>query len=236
MPKQDRLEEIHGELITAIDSLNCAMAARDADGIVLWVSERLLSWLSYTEEEVVGQSMEMFFPPEIDAALQREAKLIEAGDPRARITILRRKDGTTFPILSIPQRRHPGDEQHPYFSVIVDLATVQTARPAGTGVAADLRARLDRIALEIQSIGLTANVSGTTSLPLEHPALKDLSDREREVLAHLVAGERVSAIAKRLFISPHTVRNHLKSVYRELGVGNQSDLIEMIRSLAADSD
>ncbi len=51
--------------------------------------------------------------------------------------------------------------------------------------------------------------------------------------AHLAAGDWVPAIAKRLYISPHTVRNHLKSIYRKVGVGTQSQLIERVRSLGS---
>jgi DNA-binding CsgD family transcriptional regulator len=37
-----------------------------------------------------------------------------------------------------------------------------------------------------------------------------------------VGGRRVPAIAKTLHISQHTVRNHLKSMFRQLAVGKQS--------------
>lgn len=50
---------------------------------------------------------------------------------------------------------------------------------------------------------------------------------------HLVAGERVPTIAGKLFISPHTVRNHLKSIYSKLQVHSQSELIVLVRSLAS---
>ena len=48
-----------------------------------------------------------------------------------------------------------------------------------------------------------------------------------------VAGKRVPAISKSLHISPHTVRNHLKSIYRQIGVGSQSELIEHVRVLGS---
>jgi DNA-binding CsgD family transcriptional regulator len=44
----------------------------------------------------------------------------------------------------------------------------------------------------------------------------------------------VPAIAKKLFISPHTVRHHLKSMDRKLDVPDQNALIERMRSLAGD--
>jgi DNA-binding NarL/FixJ family response regulator len=68
-------------------------------------------------------------------------------------------------------------------------------------------------------------VVGNASVPLHHPKLNDLSP--------LVAGDRVPTIADRLHISQHTVRNHLKSMYRKLDVGAQADLIALVRSLAS---
>lgn len=63
-------------------------------------------------------------------------------------------------------------------------------------------------------------------------ALMQLTAREREVLRLLMNNHRVAAIAHTLFISQHTVRNHLKSVYRKLGVGSQAALIERVRQTA----
>ena len=68
----------------------------------------------------------------------------------------------------------------------------------------------------------------------ERPRLRNLtgaerevvSPREQEVLELLVQGHRVSKIAEALFVSPHTVRNHLKSLYRKLDVHSQAQLIE----------
>jgi DNA-binding CsgD family transcriptional regulator len=93
-----------------------------------------------------------------------------------------------------------------------------------------LAADLASVALKLQSMSFSASVSGT-SVPLDHPVLTDLSDREREVLEHLMQGERVPSIAQALFISQNTVRNHLKAIYRKVDVSSQSELIELVRSL-----
>lgn len=56
--------------------------------------------------------------------------------------------------------------------------------------------------------------------------LQRLSRRELQVLQQLLQGRRVASISRTLFISEHTVRNHLKAIFVKLGVHSQTDLIE----------
>lgn len=62
--------------------------------------------------------------------------------------------------------------------------------------------------------------------------LATLSDREREILDHLLHGERVTTAAKALYLSEHTVRNYLKRIYRKMGVHSLGELRERLGSLA----
>lgn len=57
------------------------------------------------------------------------------------------------------------------------------------------------------------------------PALARLSPRECEVLAEVRLGKSNKAIGRTLFLSPHTVGNHLRSIYRKLGVTGRHDLL-----------
>jgi DNA-binding CsgD family transcriptional regulator len=59
--------------------------------------------------------------------------------------------------------------------------------------------------------------------------LEKLSSREREVVAELLSGNRAPAIAGKLHLSPATVRNHLSNAFRKLRVGNQQELIDLLR-------
>jgi DNA-binding NarL/FixJ family response regulator len=61
------------------------------------------------------------------------------------------------------------------------------------------------------------------------PAMASLSWRELEIVTGLLAGERVPMIAGRLHLSQSTVRNHLTSVYRKLGVNSQQELLTVLR-------
>jgi DNA-binding CsgD family transcriptional regulator len=52
-----------------------------------------------------------------------------------------------------------------------------------------------------------------------------LSHRERDVVAALLTGLDTRAVSTRLCISPHTLQDHLKSVFRKTGVHNRRELL-----------
>lgn len=92
----------------------------------------------------------------------------------------------------------------------------------------DLEDALNRIGEELSKAGVVTEAS-TGGPNLERPELARLSPRERDVLEHLLDGHRVSTISSRLEVSEHTVRNHLKSMFRKLGVHSQPELIDFAR-------
>lgn len=54
--------------------------------------------------------------------------------------------------------------------------------------------------------------------------LADLSQRERDVLKLIALGLANDEIAARLFISPHTVKNHVSNIYRKLGIDDRTQV------------
>ena len=48
-----------------------------------------------------------------------------------------------------------------------------------------------------------------------------LTRREMEILDVLASGAKNEEIANKLFISPHTVRTHLYTIYRKIQVSNR---------------
>ena len=65
--------------------------------------------------------------------------------------------------------------------------------------------------------------------PEAHPGL--LSDREREVLDLIASGATNREIAGRLYLSPHTVKEHTSSLYRKLSVRNRAEAVQRAQRL-----
>jgi len=67
---------------------------------------------------------------------------------------------------------------------------------------------------------------------LQPAGAEKLSSRELEIVARLVSGDRVPAIAQALFLSQGTIRNHLSTAFRKLRVASQQELIDLYRGHA----
>jgi DNA-binding NarL/FixJ family response regulator len=58
-----------------------------------------------------------------------------------------------------------------------------------------------------------------------------LSGREREVVGLIAAGATNREIAQRLYLSPHTVKEHTSTIYRKLGVRNRAEAVKRAQRL-----
>ena len=61
--------------------------------------------------------------------------------------------------------------------------------------------------------------------------LHALSSREQEVLSLVATGASNRDVAETLFISEHTVKNHMTNIFHKLGVNDRSQLIAMVYQL-----
>ena len=57
-----------------------------------------------------------------------------------------------------------------------------------------------------------------------------LTERELEVLRLLDGDLPVSELGKLLYVSPSTIKSHVKSVYRKLGVSSRKEAVEQANS------
>ena len=57
-----------------------------------------------------------------------------------------------------------------------------------------------------------------------------LSDRERQVLEQIAWGHSIDDISANLFLSPHTVRTHIKNILRKMGARTRAHAVAMALS------
>jgi pSer/pThr/pTyr-binding forkhead associated (FHA) protein len=63
--------------------------------------------------------------------------------------------------------------------------------------------------------------------PPQPPSVKELSAMQQRVLSALLKGKSEKAVASELKMSPHTVHNHVKEIYRRMGVGSRPELLAL---------
>ena len=85
----------------------------------------------------------------------------------------------------------------------------------------------DDVAKAVRMVGMGM----TVFRPHEAPQGPPLSDREREVLEEVASGATNREIAERLFLSPHTVKEHTSSLYRKLSVRNRAEAVQKAQRL-----
>ena len=73
--------------------------------------------------------------------------------------------------------------------------------------------RLNLLARQLDDLDTTASIARSSV---------SLTDREREILAMIAAGATNSDIARRLVVSNHTVKSHVRNILRKLGVKNRA--------------
>ena len=142
-----------------------------------------------------------------------------------------RPDGVAFPPYT-----------HPQFRAILHVALAVAAREhhlrrqlhradrlqiAAAGRARVAERTLDEISTLL--VGVIAPPSSDQRSAMPAAVRDGLSKRERDVLHAFDSTGRVDLTAQIVGVTVATLRNHLKSIYRKLGVHSQSDLIRALR-------
>ena len=86
-------------------------------------------------------------------------------------------------------------------------------------------ARIEKRSGDAASIAVSIEPTPATERAALYARVAGLSERESELLTHLVAGADTRELAQHLFVSENTVQDHLKSVFAKTGVNNRRVLV-----------
>ena len=184
-----------------------------------YVNPALADMLGYSRESILGlHPLDLGGPQNVEIVREQlEARRSGIGAPYQMEGFARR--GSWLSLLIMPTSMH--DSAGSYlggFSVIEPIGPRKTLH--------DQELDLARAARGIAAQGETIY----SSRRRENLDLSALSAREVEIVSRLLGGNGPSAIAGECSISVHTVRSHLKSIYRKLGVHSQLELAARFRS------
>ena len=197
-------------------------------------NDRMAELLAVTPARLARGGLDDLLDPEAARMARERMELRAAGISQEYEMDVTRRDGATrrFHVVAAP--RFDGNDR---YAGSIAVCSDVTER-------ADLDSLLDG-ARQPASITLDSTGSsvsdrimrhlGTTVLPhtrvrsSSDPHVRALSEREFEIVDMLVDGDRVPAIAKKLFLSQSTVRNHLSAVFHKFDVSGQQELITLLR-------
>ena len=108
---------------------------------------------------------------------------------------------------------------HRYLATIIEQGPGITALLDSLPAGPDLKPYLDELSVRAEAVA--ASAKGPAALP---PGGL-LSDRELEVLRLLASRLTTTEIAGALFVSPNTLKSHMKSIYRKLDVSSRADAV-----------
>ena len=188
--------------------LRAALVCNDPVGTITYLNARAAQLTGYQARELVGHPLALVLAVSSGTTADYLASQ-QAGDASPLSATARLAGGGEIPLYLFPFPRF--DSQGDYIGSFASwIPATASAPPAQRQRAPALPLMYQRA----QPLACKAPV----------PATVALSQRERQVLEQLLQRHDVRSIARQLAISPHTVKNHLKAIYRKLGVHSQLEL------------
>jgi DNA-binding CsgD family transcriptional regulator len=198
-----------------------AVGAMSRDWSVIAVSVDIVNLTGLELSEIVAHSLhDIVHPDDVGRLMGEHGEPPQVPMSRCSIRMAHRQHGwvDTCWLLS------PFDTERWVFAV---LSQTPASAPPEERIAS-LEFRLRRIGAEVEAAGILEKL---TAVPpsADVQKLQDLTTRQWEVVTLLLHGKRVPTIARELFISQSTVRNHLSAIFKKFGVHSQPELLESLR-------
>lgn len=206
------------------DASSPVIGSADARLMVDRVSAEVYESLGYRPEEIAGTSL-------LALIAEKDVAMVLA----ALAQTTQHRGSATLRVSVIGADLAPVTCQLALLPLIPAPSCAFALRIEGSDGPADGRA----IANLITHLGLETRGgmrSRTSTLIRPDMDLSHLCSRELKVVSLLMAGDRVSSMARTLLLSEGTIRNHLSSAFGKLGVGTQQELIELLRPTPAEGD
>lgn len=208
---------------------------RRADRTFLDINEAFCATTGYRFKSILGKTSEMV-GISIDAKSRAdfEEQISEFGRVRGLECRLMRKDGDQL-IALLSAETILVDDEECLLCAFQDITSKQRTE-------AELMSAIEAVMSDASwfsqaVIEKLAAIKGpprtTTNLPA---AVADLSTREREVLERLCRGMDDATVATELGVSPNTVRNHVASLFRKIGVNRRSAAVVWARDRGIGGD
>lgn len=142
-----------------------------------------------------------------DGSVEPLARALALAEPEGYIQVFAAEGQEVAPLLATYEASHPGALGSPYGRRLRQVLGLEAgAEP-------------------------TLSPSGTfTARPL-NSSEEPLSERELEVLRAIASGLSNAEAARRLYLSPFTVKKHLENIYGKLGVHNRTEAIARAHGL-----
>lgn len=192
--------------------------ATDEEWVCEWVTREVTALLGYARAEVIGMPLLGLAHPDVAADLV--VALSHAGDGDGGTVLHARLRAASGEWRRVQMILSPRQEQGGAAFLLLPEA------PPPPGRADVVDAEVHRTTAEADAVALArAGDWAGESLP-------ELSSRQWEIVTRLRRGERVPGIAREMYLSQSTVRNHLIAVFRKFGVDSQAELLRCLRERA----
>jgi DNA-binding CsgD family transcriptional regulator len=166
-------------------------------------------------------------PTRISAQLKSTLdETFAASGVRAIAARYRHQSGREFDVMITGIEVRRGQRAIAYLAMPVEI----------DGLSHERALRVLAISETLRALDQAMEAIGRASIALQgHSGWKPwavplLTAREQEIAGIIGGGLRVKSVARMLAVSEFTVRNHLKSIYRKLGVRSQAELLERIHA------
>lgn len=199
-----------------------------ADGVIDLVVNSDADFLEAPDETALKRTLLDLVHPADAGAVTVLAARASAGNARvAGRTRVRGHDGAWRAVrIELQPRAAHGDPEMSAglaFALVVESAVTASApRPA-----TDPQDAAERLQRDLHAASAAANLTLVAAV-MDSARVAGLTARERQVVNGILTGQRVAAIARELYLSQSTVRNHLTGAYRKLSVTSQLELLELL--------